>query len=283
MPLPFFYILDLGPLLTMAHVIVATLSRFLDFFLSVLFCLKTWKEEEGSISGNPTSSVMGMRNQVRKWCWLGFLKSWDMWEGCSLLSVKSVGLKWSRMGERIVLPIVSFIPNYIRTRRKRIDSPCSLVLLLAVPILVCTWFCSTYTSMHVCVCIVSICVYVWVWVCAHVWGVCVYGFRLDTISQIIIASLKQEWTCKNLNEPLKKCFSGWRDDSVIKDAFNHWTWQPEFNPSSIHMVKRESQLLESCLWTSMHVPRHVYPRHLWISKSNKIFKKNVSWNIQSEK
>lgn len=65
MPLPFFYIPDLGPLLTMAHVMVATLSRFLDFFLSVLFCLKTWKEEEGSFSGNPTSSVMGMRNQVR--------------------------------------------------------------------------------------------------------------------------------------------------------------------------------------------------------------------------
>lgn len=125
-----------------------------------------------------------------------------------------------------------------------------------------------------CVCIVSICVYVWVWVCAHVWGVCVYGSRLDTVSQIIIASLKQEWTCKNLlNEPLKKCFSGWRDGSVIKDAFNYWTWQPEFNPSRIHMVKRESQLLESGLWTSMHVPRHAYPRHLWISKSNKIFKK----------
>lgn len=174
------------------------------------------------------------------------------------------------MGERIIPPIVSFMPKYIWTRRKNMDSSCSLVLLIAVPVLVCTWFCSTHTCMHVC--LVSTCVYVWVWVCAHVWGVCVYGSRLDTVSQIMTASLKQEWTCKNLlNEPLKKCFSGCRDGSIIKDAFNHWTWQPEFNPSSIHMVKGENQLLESCLWTSMHVPRHAYPPYLWISKSNKIF------------
>lgn len=36
MPLPFSYILDLGPLLIMTYMIVATLSRFLDFFLNVL-------------------------------------------------------------------------------------------------------------------------------------------------------------------------------------------------------------------------------------------------------
>lgn len=152
MSLPFSYILDMGPLLTMAHMIVATL-RFLNFFLSVPCCSKTWKKEERSFSGNPTSSVMVMMNEVRKWCWLGFLKSWDMWEGCLLLSVKSVGLKWSRLGERIVPHIVSFIPKYIWTRRKRIDSSCSLVLLLAVPVLVYTWF----TCMHVCVLWAHVC------------------------------------------------------------------------------------------------------------------------------
>lgn len=55
-----------------------------------LCCSNTWKEEEGSFSGNPTSRVMGMRQE---WGQKMVLESWDMWEGPSLLSVRSIGLK----------------------------------------------------------------------------------------------------------------------------------------------------------------------------------------------